>query len=95
LFWSLLDWYLCLCVWAGDKKIMSQLAVIETKDITKAYGKFIAVDKLNLRVEEGEAYGFLGPNGAGKTTTILMLLGLTENKRLCNGMWIQSYTRTC
>lgn len=57
---------------------MSQLAVIETKDITKAYGKFIAVDKLNLRVEEGEAYGFLGPNGAGKTTTILMLLGLTE-----------------
>ena len=57
---------------------MNQLAVIETKDITKAYGNFIAVDKLNLHVDAGEAFGFLGPNGAGKTTTILMLLGLTE-----------------
>jgi len=36
------------------------------------------VDGLNLRVEEGDVFGFLGPNGAGKTTTILMLLGLTE-----------------
>jgi len=57
---------------------MSHSAVIETKDLTKAYDKFVAVDKLNLRVDEGESFGFLGPNGAGKTTTILMLLGLTE-----------------
>ena len=57
---------------------MSQQAVIETKDLTKAYGNFIAVDKLNLRIDEGETFGFLGPNGAGKTTTLLMLLGLTE-----------------
>jgi ABC-2 type transport system ATP-binding protein len=57
---------------------MGQQGVIETKDLVKAYGKFIAVDKLNLRVDEGEVFGFLGPNGAGKTTTILMLLGLTE-----------------
>src|SRR4030042_5718999 len=57
---------------------MSQQAVIETKELTKAYGNFIAVDKLNLRVDEGEVFGFLGPNGAGKTTTLLMLLGLTE-----------------
>jgi len=57
---------------------MGKKGIIETKDLVKAYGKFIAVDKLNLRVDEGEIFGFLGPNGAGKTTTILMLLGLTE-----------------
>jgi ABC-2 type transport system ATP-binding protein len=57
---------------------MSQQTVIETKDLTKAYGKFVAVDKLSLSINEGEIFGFLGPNGAGKTTTILMLLGLTE-----------------
>jgi len=57
---------------------MSNQAVIETKDLVKTYGKFIAVDKLNLCVDEGEVFGFLGPNGAGKTTTLLMLLGLTE-----------------
>jgi ABC-2 type transport system ATP-binding protein len=52
--------------------------VIETKDLVKRYGKFTAVDKLNLMIKEGEVYGLLGPNGSGKTTTILMLLGLTE-----------------
>jgi ABC-2 type transport system ATP-binding protein len=52
--------------------------VIETRDLVKNYGKFVAVDKLNLCVNEGEIFGFLGPNGAGKTTTLLMLLGLTE-----------------
>ncbi|MFC2050286.1 ABC transporter ATP-binding protein [Chloroflexota bacterium] len=57
---------------------MGEKGIIETKDLVKTYGKFIAVDKLNLRVDEGEIFGFLGPNGAGKTTTILMLLGLTE-----------------
>ena len=52
--------------------------VIETVDLTKAYNGTTVVDRLNLRIEEGEIFGFLGPNGAGKTTTILMLLGLTE-----------------
>ncbi len=51
---------------------------IETTELTKGYKNKIAVDRLNLRVGEGEIFGFLGPNGAGKTTTILMLLGLTE-----------------
>lgn len=52
--------------------------VIETKGLMKHYGKFVAVDDLNLRIKKGEVFGLLGPNGAGKTTTILMLLGLTE-----------------
>ncbi len=52
--------------------------IIETKDLTKKYGDFVAVDSLNLTVKAGEIFGLLGPNGAGKTTTILMLLGLTE-----------------
>ena len=51
---------------------------IRTKGLTKRYGEFIAVDKLDLTVRHGEVFGLLGPNGAGKTTTILMLLGLSE-----------------
>ena len=53
-------------------------AVVLTKNLTKRYREKLAVNSLNLTVEEGEVFGFLGPNGAGKTTTILMLLGLTE-----------------
>jgi ABC-type multidrug transport system, ATPase component len=51
---------------------------IETIDLTKRYGKRLAVDHLNLTVSKGEVFGFLGPNGAGKTTTIAMLLGLVR-----------------
>jgi len=57
---------------------MSDNLVIETRDLTKAYGKFMAVKGLNLRIAEGEVFGLLGPNGAGKTTTILMLMGFCE-----------------
>lgn len=52
--------------------------VIETQGLTKRYGRVVAVEGLELRIEAGEVYGLLGPNGSGKTTTILMLLGLTE-----------------
>ena len=52
--------------------------IIETEGLTKKYGNFTAVDSLDLRLEEGEVFGFLGPNGSGKSTTILMILGLTE-----------------
>ncbi|NMC82785.1 MAG: ABC transporter ATP-binding protein [Armatimonadetes bacterium] len=57
-------------------------SAIEINELTKVYksvvgdGRFTAVDKLNLTVDEGQIFGFLGPNGAGKTTTIKMLLGL-------------------
>ncbi len=52
------------------------MKVIETEGLTKKFGKLIAVDNLDLAVEEGDSFGFLGPNGAGKTTTIRMLTGL-------------------
>jgi ABC-2 type transport system ATP-binding protein len=49
---------------------------IETKQLTRYFDKFCAVDRVNLSVERGTFYGFLGPNGAGKSTTIKMLTGL-------------------
>ncbi len=50
--------------------------MIRIDNVTKVYGKTVAVDKLNLHVRKGEVFGFLGPNGAGKTTTLKMLAGL-------------------
>ena len=50
--------------------------VIETKKLTKYYGKTRGIIDLDLKVETGEIYGFIGPNGAGKSTTIRTLLGL-------------------
>ena len=49
---------------------------IETEGLSKSYGTVHAVDSVDLRVREGEIYGFLGLNGAGKTTTIRALLGM-------------------
>lgn len=51
---------------------------IETRGLTKLYGKLRAVDGLTLRVPRGSVYGFLGRNGAGKTTTMRVLLGLAR-----------------
>ena len=47
--------------------------MIETKNLTKTFDSFTAVDSLDLRIETGEFFGLLGPNGAGKTTTISLL----------------------
>jgi ABC-2 type transport system ATP-binding protein len=52
------------------------LAMIEAHGLTRRFGKFVAVENLNLGVEKGGVLGFLGPNGAGKTTTIRMLAGI-------------------
>jgi ABC-2 type transport system ATP-binding protein len=49
---------------------------ITTEGLSKRYGDTLALDGLDLRIAEGEVYGYLGPNGAGKTTTIRLLLGL-------------------
>ncbi len=52
------------------------MAAIKSQGLSKRYGETLALDSLDLRVGEGEVYGYLGPNGAGKTTTIRLLLGL-------------------
>ena len=56
---------------------MSETA-LETEELTKRFGARTAVDRLTMRVERGDIYGFLGPNGAGKSTTLRMLLGLVR-----------------
>jgi ABC-2 type transport system ATP-binding protein len=55
---------------------MSGSYAVETSDLTRRFGDFLAVDRVTLQVEAGEVFGFLGPNGSGKTTTIRMLCGL-------------------
>jgi ABC-2 type transport system ATP-binding protein len=50
------------------------MAAIRTRSLTKEFGDVVAVDDLDLVVEDGEVFGFLGPNGAGKSTTINLLL---------------------
>jgi ABC-2 type transport system ATP-binding protein len=57
---------------------MPSESAIEVSELTKCYGKLLAVDHINFTVKKGEVFGFLGPNGAGKTTTINMLTGVTK-----------------
>ena len=54
------------------------MSVINTDKLTKRYGKYRGITELDLKVEEGEFFGFIGPNGAGKSTTIRTLLGLIK-----------------
>lgn len=56
---------------------MSDVA-LRTENLTKRFGTRTAVERLTIRVERGDIYGFLGPNGAGKSTTLRMLLGLVR-----------------
>ena len=52
--------------------------MIELTNLTKRYGRFTAVDGINLTIPGGELYGILGPNGAGKTTTMRMIAGILQ-----------------
>ena len=51
---------------------------LETVKLSKKFGKFTAIDGVDLKVNEGEVFGYIGPNGAGKTTTIRVLLGILQ-----------------
>ncbi len=55
--------------------------IIETKKLTKRYGKETSVNGVDLHIPKGCVYGFLGPNGAGKTTTMKMMLGLAKKTK--------------
>jgi ABC-2 type transport system ATP-binding protein len=56
----------------------ASLYAIETRNVTRLFGKLAAVENLDLQIPHGALYGLIGPNGAGKTTTIRMLAGLLE-----------------
>ena len=49
---------------------------VETENLTRVFGDFVAVNQVNLKIPQGSIYGFLGPNGSGKSTTIRMLCGI-------------------
>lgn len=59
-------------------EIKEEFFVIEVKNVTKKYGKAVAVDDINFTINEGEIVGLLGPNGAGKSTTMNMITGFIE-----------------
>ena len=65
---------------------------LETRDLTRRFNSFVAVDHLNLSIQGTKCVGFLGPNGAGKTTTLKMLTDLifpSEGEALLNGISVQ------
>lgn len=59
-------------------KIGNIMSLIVAEGLSKSYGRVVAVDNLNLSLDEGSVTGLIGPNGAGKTTTIKMILGLLK-----------------
>ena len=65
---------------------------IEVNNLTKIYSKYVAVNKVNFKIEKNKTIGLLGPNGCGKTTTIGMILGLlkpSKGKVLIDGIEIE------
>ena len=59
----------------------SRGVLLETRDLTRSYGAFLALDSLDLHVEEGECVAVMGPNGSGKTTAAELIAGLLEPTR--------------
>jgi len=57
------------------------MSLIVAEDLVKNYGKVVAVNGLNLTLNQGSVTGLIGPNGAGKTTTIKIILGLLKPDR--------------
>ncbi len=64
--------------------------IIETRGLTKQYGKLTALKSLNLKVETGSVFGFVGPNGAGKTTTMRILATLL--RPTAGGAWVAGHS---
>ena len=52
--------------------------ILETRQLTKIYGKQVAVDNVSISIQKGDIYGLIGRNGAGKTTLMRMVSGLAE-----------------
>src|ERR1700729_1321218 len=75
------------------------MACIEARGLRKAFGKTVALDSVDLRVEEGRILGLIGPNGAGKTTALNAILGLTtyqgELKVLGRDPWTERDKLMC
>jgi ABC-2 type transport system ATP-binding protein len=75
-----------------ERRSAEAMASIEARGLRKAFGTTIALDGVDLRVEEGRILGLIGPNGAGKTTALNAILGLTsyqgELKVLGGDPWI-------
>src|SRR5260221_1029114 len=69
--------------------------IIQTKQLTKSYGRSRGIIDLTFAIQEGAVFGFLGPNGAGKTTAMRTLMGLLRptsgNATICGfGLWNQT-----
>src|SRR5438067_12190619 len=60
------------------RKVAKTMATIEARGLRKTFGTTVALDGIDLRVEEGRILGLVGPNGAGKTTALNAILGLTS-----------------
>ena len=55
------------------------MAIIETNNLTKKFKDLVAVDRVDLEIEQGECFGLLGPNGSGKTTLIRMITAVSPS----------------